>query len=63
MGEKNGDGASALKDQIRSWKQGEQIQCEGLRRMSAPISRSSWRNKDTGRQRDSSEGWRKAGNS
>ncbi|TNN58396.1 hypothetical protein EYF80_031407 [Liparis tanakae] len=52
-----GDSASALGDKTGGSEWAQRIQREGWRLMSAPISQSSERNQDTGRQRDSREGW------
>lgn len=48
-----GDRAKALRDKTGGSEWAQQIQCEGSRLMSAPISQSRGRNKDRGRHRDS----------
>lgn len=46
-----------MRDKTGGSEWAQQIQREGSRLMSAPISQSSERSKDRGRQRDSQEGW------
>lgn len=52
-----GDRAQALRDKTGGSERAQRIQREGSRLMSAPISQSSRRNKDRGRQRDRQERW------
>lgn len=48
---------SEVRDKTGGSEWAQQIQREGSRLMSAPISQSIERSKDRGRQRDSQEGW------
>lgn len=51
------DQAYEVRDKTGGSEWAQQIQHEGSRLMSAPISQSSEGSKDRGRQRDSQEGW------